>query len=161
MSRAFVRESDGEAEPVPERPVEPQPNYVTVEGYERLSGRAAQMQRELAQIDGSEVTEQVGRAQLERDLQWLRARLRAAVVVPAAAGPREHVAFGATVEVEVLESGERQRYRIVGADEVDAASGNVSWASPLGRALMGARPGDVVCWERPAGELEMEVMAIR
>ena len=70
------------------------------------------------------------------------------------------VRFGATVEIED-ETGTRHHYHIVGDDEADLATSDISWASPLARALIGARVGDVVTWRRPAGATEVEVMSIR
>ncbi|HOA95972.1 MAG TPA: transcription elongation factor GreA, partial [Quisquiliibacterium sp.] len=51
--------------------------------------------------------------------------------------------FGATVELEDLESGEKVVYQIVGDDEADIKSGRISVSSPLARALIGKSPGDV------------------
>ena len=59
------------------------------------------------------------------------------------------------------QSGERHQFAIVGEDEVDAEKGKVSWVSPLARALIGSGVGDVVLWRRPAGEMELEIEAIR
>jgi transcription elongation factor GreB len=70
------------------------------------------------------------------------------------------VRFGATVLIED-ENAARRRYRIVGDDEADAEAGDISWASPLARALIGARVGDVVTWRRPAGATDIEVVEIR
>ena len=66
--------------------------------------------------------------------------------------------FGAHVRVE-SEEGER-RYQIVGVDEADAARGRIAFVSPLARALLGRRVGDVVRVRLPRGEQELEVVAI-
>jgi transcription elongation GreA/GreB family factor len=50
--------------------------------------------------------------------------------------------------------------RIVGDDEADAPAGYISWASPLARALIGARVGDAVTWRRPAGTAEIEILRV-
>jgi transcription elongation factor GreB len=70
------------------------------------------------------------------------------------------VFFGATVEV-VDEDGKRARYTLVGADETDPANGKLSYKSPIGRALLKKRVGDVVTVFRPAGEIELEIVAIQ
>jgi transcription elongation GreA/GreB family factor len=54
-----------------------------------------------------------------------------------------------------------REFAIVGEDEADAAGGKVSWVSPLAKAMLGARAGDVVTWQRPAGNVELEITAIR
>jgi transcription elongation factor GreB len=68
--------------------------------------------------------------------------------------------FGATIDIED-ESGARSTYVIVGEDETDGAQGRISWRSPLGRALLGKRAGEVVVVQRPAGAVEIEVRAVR
>ena len=68
--------------------------------------------------------------------------------------------FGAAVDIED-ESGARSTYVIVGEDETHSATGRISWRSPVGRALLGKRAGDVVLVKRPAGDVEIEVLAVR
>jgi transcription elongation factor GreB len=169
MSRAFVKESDDDtaAGELPERPVPTHPNYVTARGLAQLQAR----ERELAarheslkpaSEDDSAVKQTL--RELERDLRYLRAQLERAELVqpgPAQKGPDlRSVRFGATVDIED-ESGARHSYRIVGDDEADAAIGDISWASPLARALLDARVGDAVTWHRPAGATDVEIIDIR
>ena len=52
-------------------------------------------------------------------------------------------------------------YTIVGEDETDGARGRISWRSPIGRALLGKRAGDIVSVKRPAGDLELTIVTIR
>jgi transcription elongation GreA/GreB family factor len=166
MSRAFVKESDDEAAAgdMPERPVPTHPNYVTARGLVQLQAR----ERELAgQHEALKLASEYDSAakqklrEVERDLRYVRAQLERAELVqhvPAAEAAAVH--FGATVVIED-HAGARQRYRIVGDDEADATAGDISWASPLARALIGARAGDTVTWRRPAGESEIDVVEIR
>jgi transcription elongation factor GreB len=58
------------------------------------------------------------------------------------------------------EEDHRQRVQLVGEDQADVAQGLVNWASPLGRALLGTGLGDEVVWQRPAGNLAIEVIEI-
>ena len=100
----------------------------------------------------------------ERDLRYFHAQLeRAEPVAPAAladpAAQADEVHFGASVTL-VGDDGEQRRVRIVGDDEADAAVGDISWASPLARALIGARVGEIVSCHRPAGATEIEILAI-
>jgi transcription elongation factor GreB len=80
-------------------------------------------------------------------------------VVDPAAQRSDRVRFGATVTVRQSPEGER-RVRIVGVDEAEPGSGAVSWISPIARALMGARVGDIVRCDLPAGPTRMKVLAI-
>jgi transcription elongation factor GreA len=68
--------------------------------------------------------------------------------------------FGATVEIEDLESGERVTYQIVGDVEADIRSNQISVSSPVARALIGKAQGDVVEVQAPAGIREYEVLNI-
>ena len=71
------------------------------------------------------------------------------------------VVFGATVELEELESGKQLEYQIVGEDEADIKEGRVSVTSPVARALIGKRAGDVAEVQAPGGLREYEVLGVR
>lgn len=137
MSRAFVKELDDVLpETPPHRPVAPE---MTPRGLAGLRARLA------AATD-------------ERERQTLQARVDGAVAVPAPKN-RRRVAFGAIVTVEGAGPAARD-FRIVGEDEVDVAAGDIGAASPLAQALLGAKAGDVVRWERPAGPAKLTVRAV-
>lgn len=164
MSRAFVREPDGDeiVDALPELPQKPIPNYVTPQGMAALRAWRQRLQgeREALQQGGEGMLEASKLAHVKRDLRYVEGRIDHAVVVDPASQPRDVVAFGATVEVED-EDGARHSWRIVGENEADVERGTVSWISPLARALEGARVGEAVTWHRPAGDRELEVIAIR
>jgi transcription elongation factor GreB len=69
------------------------------------------------------------------------------------------VAFGLWVRVED-EEGTESRYQIVGEDEIDPEKGRITFSSPLGKALLGKKLGDVVTVKRPKGDLELEIVGI-
>ena len=71
------------------------------------------------------------------------------------------VVFGATVDIEDLESGERVVYQIVGDLEADIRKNLISVSSPVSRALIGKEEGDVVEVKAPSGTREYEIVAIR
>jgi len=164
MSRAFVKEPDGETagDDQPELPLSPHPNFVTQAGFAALEARRAPLEaeRRALEADRHSLSCVLHLGQVERELRYVVARLASAMVVPAADQPAGEVAFAALVTLED-EDGQRSDYAIVGEDEADPAAGKVSWVSPLARAMMGSRLGDLVTWKRPAGDLELEVMAIR
>lgn len=161
MSRAFVKESDDDADELPERPVSAHPNYVTARGLAQLQARVhdlvacCDVLRPVA-MDDSGARHNL-RA-LERDLRYFRAQLERAELV-AAAPQHDIVHFGARVTI-CDDDGARRQVRIAGDDEADAAKGDISWASPLARALIGARLGETVTWRRPAGAVQIEILAI-
>ncbi|ARP87563.1 transcription elongation factor GreA [Bordetella genomosp. 9] len=69
--------------------------------------------------------------------------------------------FGATVEIEDLDSGERLMYQIVGDVEADIRANRISVSSPVARALIGKTEGDVVEVQAPSGVREYEVISVR
>ena len=69
------------------------------------------------------------------------------------------VLFGSTVTVE-NEAGEEKVFSIVGTDELNPSRGYVSWVSPIGRALLGATEGDLVSFETPGGQSELEIIKV-
>ena len=151
------------------------PLYLTEEGARRLSEELRRLLIEdrpkvvqevteaAAQGDRSENAEYIyGKKRLreiDRRVRYLTRRLDRAQVVADFSAPTDIVRFGALVEVRD-EAGRCQRYQLVGPDESDPASGRVSYESPLGRALLKRKVGDIVVVKRPAGEIEVEVVAI-
>jgi transcription elongation factor GreB len=162
MSRAFVKgdDSDLSGEEVPERPISPYPNYVTAEGMAQLRQRYEQLQSEHAMLkSAAEAFDKPKLTAVDRDLRYFSQRLESAILVDQRKEPQDEVHFGATVQAQDAH-GHTHRFKIVGEDEADVATGKVSWLSPLAKALMGARVGDAVKWRRPAGELEIEIVRI-
>jgi transcription elongation factor GreB len=150
-------------------------NYMTPSGAKKLADEL----RKLVETDRPRVVQEVSDAaaqgdrsenaeyiygkkrlrEIDRRIQFLTKRLDGAVVVRPAEVRRDLVFFGATVEV-CDENGKTTRYTLVGADESDPARGRLSWKSPIGRALLKKKVGDVVVVTRPAGEIELEITAI-
>lgn len=84
----------------------------------------------------------------------------AQIIDPSSLDVDGRAVFGATVEIEDLESGERVTYQIVGDVEADIRSNRISVSSPVARALIGKSEGDVVAVQAPAGVREYEVLGI-
>ena len=84
----------------------------------------------------------------------------AQIIDPAALDVDGKAVFGATVEIEDLESGERLKYQIVGDVEADIRANMISVSSPVARALIGKGEGDVVSVQAPAGVREFEVLNV-
>ena len=90
----------------------------------------------------------------------LEHKLGNAHVIEVAPGPSETVVFGATVRLLELESDEEKSYTLIGQEEADLKNGSISVQSPIGRALIGHRVGDIVQVNRPAGMIEYEIKEI-
>ena len=161
MSRAFVKEGDADATSgdLPELPISEHPNYVTPRGMALLRSRLHEAERRLAALDADAADAKLERSHIEREMRWLHARILGAITIAPERQPADRVAFGARVEL-IDSNGEEYRYGIVGEDEADPEHGLISWVSPLARALHGSRIGDSVVWKRPAGDLDVEVLAI-
>jgi transcription elongation factor GreB len=151
------------------------PNYLTPEGAKKLAdklNRLMSVERPrvvqevadaAAQGDRSENAEYIyGKKRLreiDRRVRFLTKRLDSAVVVKPGEVDESVVRFGARVEVRD-ENGKQSRYVLVGPDEADPALGKLNFQSPLGRALLKRRVGEVVSVVRPMGEIEIEILAI-
>jgi len=179
MNKAFVKEPDGEEDDddpvgVPALPAGTK-NYMTPAGHRALREefeKLVKLERpQLVQVvswaasngDRSENGDYIyGKKKLreiDKRLRYLTKRLdNAEVVDPAHQANLEQVFFGATVTVSDVDA--EVRYQIVGIDEADPATGRISWISPLARALMKAREGDVVKFMSPAGVREIEIIEI-
>ncbi len=182
MSKAFTREDAGGAEeddlppgavalPAGAR------NYITPAGFRRLQ----EEHQRLLRVERPEVVRTVSWAaangdrsengdyiygkrrlrEIDRRVRFLAKRLENAEVVdPLLQERRGQVFFGATVTY-ADPAGRERTVSIVGADEVDADRGRVSWISPIARALLRAEEGDEVALRTPQGMETLEVLAIR
>jgi transcription elongation factor GreB len=178
MSKAFVKESAAEEDPTPEAAPEAPlaRNYITPAGYARLK---AELKR-LVEAERPEVVRTVSWAasngdrsengdylygkkrlrEIDRRVRFLIRRLESAAVVDNAGRSDAQVYFGARVTVRSPDGAERT-VSIVGADEVDPARGRVSWVSPIAKALLKARAGDVVRLQTPQGEELLEILDVQ
>jgi transcription elongation factor GreB len=99
--------------------------------------------------------------EIDRRIRFLTKRLESAEVVdPRQQKSRDQVFFGATVTYATAD-GTDKTITIVGIDEADFARGQVSWVSPIARALLKAHEGDTVELRAPAGIEKIEVLEIR
>jgi len=152
------------------------PNYITPAGFKRLTDELTFLRTKkrpevvgaladaAAEGDRSENAEYIYRKrqlrEIDKRLRFLSKRLDDVRIVDPRAQPhRDRIFFGATVTVEDAE-GQEATYRIVGVDETDGAAGDISWQSPVGRALLGKSIGDTVTVKWHAGLRELTVAEI-
>jgi len=181
MSKAFTKESDDgddddEGAALPALPAGAR-NYITPQGYRRLRDELMA----LLDVERPKVVETVSWAakngdrsengdylygkkrlrEIDRRIRFLTKRLDIAEVAdPSAHHGRDQVFFGATVTYANAR-GEERTVTIKGIDEADSLHGEVSWISPIARALLKAREGDEVSLVTPGGVEKIEVLDVR
>lgn len=97
--------------------------------------------------------------EIDSRLRFLSQRIEAAFVVDPGTLSGDKVVFGALVRV--LDEDEKvKEFKIVGEDETDAAAGCISWKSPVAKALLGKKVGDVVLVQKPKSEESYEIIAL-
>ena len=178
MSKAFTRESDSEDDEVglPPLPAGGK-NYITPQGYATLRAELFDLiDNERPKVvdivhwaasngDRSENGDYIyGKKRLreiDRRIRFLTKRLEIAEVIdPSVHYGKDQVFFGATVTY-VEETGDERTVTILGIDEADSLKGEVTWISPIARALLKAREGDVVKLVTPVGVQEVEVLRVQ
>ncbi len=178
MSKAFTKETESEADFEDEISALPAgtKNYITPEGLRRLQDEFAQLQK----IERPKIVEIVAWAagngdrsengdyiygkrrlrEIDRRMRFLRKRMEIAETVdPARQKNRERVFFGATVTY-LNGHGEEKTVRIVGIDEARSELHEISWISPVAKALLKAGEGDVVEVRTPKGVERLEILKI-
>ena len=151
-------------------------NYLTREGYQKLRDEVAQLINverpktvqavsvAAAMGDRSENAEYIyGKRRLreiDKRIHFLQGRLKDVEIVDTSSHPAHQVAFGLWVHVEWDEDGRTVWYQIVGPDELDPARNRITFTSPLGRALLGKKPGDVTAVHTPQGVQEVTILKI-
>ena len=145
MSVAFTRDEDLEATAadLPDRPISPHPNLVTPSGLALIEAALASARAAYAaaQAKGDIEADRTAMARATRDLRYWSARRASAQLVEGRPDDGS-VGFGASVTIERAD-GRVQRWHIVGDDEADPSAGSVSYVSPLARAVMRKRLGDL------------------
>lgn len=180
MSKAFTKETDAADEDddlaLPALPQGTR-NYITPQGYARLRAELVS----LVNDERPKVVEVVSWAasngdrsengdylygkkrlrEIDRRIRYLTKRLEIAEVAnPSAHHGKDQVFFGATVTYANAQ-GEERTITIKGIDEVEPLRGEVSWISPIARALLRAREGDEVSLVTPGGVETIEIVDVR
>jgi transcription elongation GreA/GreB family factor len=139
VSRAFVKEADGDAPALPDRPISPHRNFVTETGLAAIEAAVGRF--EAAHRDAVAKGERAAAAVASREVRYWRARRASAEVVKPT--NQHQASFGMTVTLR-RSDGREQSFRILGEDEADPSRGTVSYLSPLARAVLNRGPGEIV-----------------
>ena len=186
MSKAFVRDDlsdnqhDNEDEDLGQAQDSALPvnfkNYMTPAGYGKMRAEF----KHLLDVDRPEVVRTVSWAaangdrsengdyiygkrrlrEIDRRLRFLTKRLESAEVVDPVSRPAtDQIYFGATVRYS-RNRGSEETVSIVGIDEADPLRGRISWISPIAKALIKAREGDIVTLRTPTGFDAIEIVTV-
>ncbi len=180
MSKAFTKENEQDLDDDTELAEPAMPvgtkNYITPHGFKKLKDELHHLlykeRPALTTViawaasngDRSENADYIyGKRRLreiDKKIRFLTKRLEIAEVVDPAAIKAKQVLFGATVTIED-EEGTQKVYSIVGIDEVNLPKNQISWISPLAKALLKGKVGDVVTFKTPKGVREYEIIKIK
>lgn len=97
-------------------------------------------------------------AQVEARIKELEYMIEHAIIIEDA--PKDVVGLGSTVEIEYVEDGDTDEYKIVGSMEADPFENKISDESPIGAALFGKKVGDIVKVPSPNGDYEVKIVKI-
>ena len=153
-----------------------EPNYISPRGLERIRLElqwldGTERPRVVAEVsyaaslgDRSENAEYIYRKKQLREIdsriRYLVKRLEVVKAVNQKPTDQSRIFFGAWVELEDLDGGGIERYRLVGADEIDLERGWISIDSPMAKALLKKQEGDDVIVARPKGEACFEISRV-
>src|SRR6202165_1461354 len=150
---------------------------VTEEGLRKLEGEL----EELKTVHRKEVNDRIRQAKefgdisenaeyedakqeqafIEGRIMKLEAMIRNAKIIHEGEGGADEVHLGSTVKVKNLNTGSENEYTIVGSAESDPLNSKISNESPIGKAVVGAKPGQTVTASAPNGDIQLKVVGIR
>jgi len=149
---------------------------ISVEGYRHLEKELVRLKQERPAIiqtikdarEEGDLSENAAydaarerQGMLEAKISHIESRMAQFQVIDINMMGGDKAAFGATVELEDLDTGEKKVYTLLGPDEADYANGSISIQSPVGSALLGREVGDEITVDAPRGRISYELLSIR
>ena len=153
MSRAFVKETEGDADGLPDRAISSHRNLVTEAGLAAIEAALDRFEAE-HRMAADKGDREAAAASLREVRYWRARRASAEVVKPSQ--DTSKASFGMTVTLR-RDDGREQSFKIVGEDEADPSRGTVSYVSPLARAALAHGPGETVV----IGKTEAVILNVR
>ena len=98
---------------------------------------------------------------IEGRIGEIQYKISGAEVIEPALIKSDRIVFGATVEIVDQDTDEKSTYQIVGVDEADVKNGMISVLSPIARALIGKKAGDIATVQSPKGDKEYEIISFK
>jgi|TARA_R100000479_G_scaffold21607_2_gene8288 transcription elongation factor GreB len=164
MSRGFVREGDQEEPPmIPPRAALPEGvvNYITPNGMEQLVHERERLQTEIKELTITDERERRRTlAVIEGKLKLLNERIHAARVLDPKEQPKDEVRFGATIEIQNLDTKTKQQFTIVGVDEADVTKSKIAFVAPIAKAVTGAKIGETVDFKLGNEVRKLKILSI-
>ena len=148
---------------------------ISVQGYKALEEELARLKSERPEIiqaikearEEGDLRENAGydaarerQGMAEARIKYIESRMALYQVIDLDTLNGDKVIFGATVDLEDVDSGEAKIYTILGPDEADPGKGSISFLSPVGQALLGREEGDEVSVEIPRGRVTYEIIGV-
>lgn len=149
---------------------------ISTQGFERVRQELEELKKERPAViqaiaearEEGDLSENAGydaarerQGMLEAKISYIESRLPRFNVIDLKELGGDKVTFGATVEVEDIDSGETKTFTLLGPDESDFSKGIISTSSPVARALLGKQAGDEAVVAAPKGRIEYEIISVR
>lgn len=153
-----------------------QGNPISVQGFEKLKKELEELKKERPEViqaikearEDGDLRENAGyeaakerQGMLEARIRDLESRLPRCNVIDINSMSSDKVAFGATVEIRDVETGETKKFTLLGPDEADYKCGSISVHSPMAKALLGKQEGEEAIVNAPRGQIEYEIVSVR
>ena len=148
---------------------------ITVEGFKKMRNELEELKKERPAViqaikearEEGDLRENAGyeaarerQGMLEARINKLESRLPRCDVLDIHSMQGDKIAFGATVRIEDLDTGETKQFTLLGPDEADYNTGSISVHSPLAQAMLGKEVGDEVVVHAPKGRIDYEIISV-
>lgn len=149
---------------------------ITKEGYEALKSDLEYLKKVERPKNIKAIEEALGHGDLSENAEFeaakdrqafvsarlneLEYKLSCAEIIDTKTLPKDRAVFASSVVLENIETGEHVEYQLVGPDESNIEKGRISVSSPLGKAIIGKKPGDEITLQVPGGKRSFELLEI-
>jgi transcription elongation factor GreA len=148
---------------------------ISVEGFRQLERELERLKKERPAVilaikearEEGDLRENAGydaarerQGMLEARINFIESRMPRFNVIDLATLGGEQITFGATVEIEDVDTGDVKKYTLLGPDEAEPSKGSISLLSPVGQALLGKYEGDEIVVDAPRGKINYEIVSI-
>jgi transcription elongation factor GreA len=148
---------------------------ISIQGYRKLESELGRLKNERPEViqaikearEEGDLSENAGydaarerQGLLEARINYIESRMALANVIDLDTLSGDRVIYGATVELEDMDTGDVKKYTLLGPDEADPTKGSISLLSPVGQALLGKEEGDDIVVDAPRGKINYEIISV-